>query len=727
MSILRVALDVPLDTFFDYLPRDGPEPPIGACVVVPFGNRQLVGVVMEVAAAPAVPATRLREIVRVVHNVPPLPADLIELLRFCSDYYQHPLGQVVINALPARLRSPRPASTPAPSAYRATPKGMAAEMDLLPRRRIAQRRLLGELRTGRVLAPGEAARIVSRPASALRELVRLGLAEEVESIAAPSSAKPEAAPVLNPAQRDAAAAVSQSLGSFRAWLLHGVTGSGKTEVYLRLLSEVIGRGGQGLVLVPEINLTPELESRFCRRFPGETVVSLHSGLAAGDRLRNWVLAASGRARVVLGTRLSVFTPLPALALIVVDEEHDASYKQEDGLRYSARDVAVFRAKRAGVPVVLGSATPSLESLYNAARARYSLLRLEERAVEHAKLPEIRLVDLRREKVQEGLSEPLLSALAGRLGRGEQSLVFINRRGFAPVLACPSCGWVSPCPRCSSRLVFHLTRERLLCHHCGHAERAPRACPDCGNQDLRPLGHGTQRVEAALASRFPGARIVRVDRDTTRRRKSWEEVLSAVRTGNVDILVGTQILSKGHDLPSVSLVGVLNPDSALFASDFRAAERLFAQLVQVAGRAGRGSIPGEVLVQTQFPDHPLYEALRRHDFDAVAEQLLEERRMAGFPPFVHQALLRAEAPHRERVMNFLTRSKESAPKSEAGITMFEPVPALMARLAGMERGQLLVQCPSRGELQRFLAEWRRRIAALEERHVRWALDVDPLDA
>ncbi len=726
MSVLRIALDVPLDTSFDYLAGEDEPAAVGDCVLVPFGNRKVLGVVMEVAESSAVPLTRLRQIERVVREVPPLPADLIALLRFCSDYYQYPLGQAVINALPARLRSTRPIRSLAEPAYQASEEALRADIEILPPRRIAQRRLLRELKAGRVLTRAAAGKLVSRPGPALQELARLGLAKEVE-VVGPSPDTPEQAPSLNSGQQDAACAISRSLGGYRAWLLHGVTGSGKTEVYLRVLAEVIGRGGQGLVLAPEINLTPELEARFRRRFPAETVVSLHSGLAAGDRLRNWVLASTGRAGIVLGTRLAVFTPLPALALIVVDEEHDASYKQEEGLRYSARDVAVFRAKHAGVPVVLGSATPSLESLHNANRGRYGLLRLTQRAVESAELPVIRLVDLRRERLQDGLSQPLLDAVAARLERGEQSLVFINRRGFAPVLACPSCGWVSPCPRCSGRLVVHLDRQRLLCHHCGHAESVPRACPGCGNQDLRPLGHGTQRVESALAALFPAARVARVDRDTARRRHSWQQVLSAIRDGRIDVLVGTQILSKGHDLPSVSLVGVLNADSALYASDFRAAERLFAQLIQVAGRAGRGAIPGEVLVQTQFPDHPLYQALCRHDFDTVAAELLEERRDAGFPPFVHQALLRAESPQRDRVMDFLGRVRALAPAGNTGITLFEPVPAPMARVAGMERGQLLVQCDSRAELQRFLVEWRRNISALQERHVRWALDVDPLDA
>ncbi len=724
MSIVRVALDVPLPQLFDYLADgvEGCEP--GRCVVVPFGRKQAVGVIVELAAEAQVPAARLRRVARVLGEVPPLPASLMALLRFCSGYYHHPLGQVLLGALPTRLRSPRPQAARADLAYRLT--GRSAE---IPARRVALRRLLQALQEKQALTRAEAARLVSRPGPALAELARLGLIEEAEAprAAAATAVGAAPAPPLTAEQAAVLDEIAAAPAGFSAWLLQGVTGSGKTEIYLRALEQALARGRQGLVLTPEINLTPQLEARFRERFPGVGIASLHSGLAAGERLRHWLDACSGAARIILGTRLAVFTPLPELGLIVVDEEHDASYKQEEGLRYSARDVAVFRAKREGVPVILGSATPSLESLHNAARGRYRRITLTRRAVAEAALPEVRLVDIRAEKPREGLSSGLARAIGERLERGEQSLVFVNRRGYAPVLMCTACRWVSPCPRCAGRLVLHLGDARLLCHHCGHGERIPPACPECGNQDLRPVGEGTQRVESALAQRFPGARIVRVDRDTTRRRNAWEGMLSDIRAGRVDILVGTQILAKGHDFEGVSLVGVLNADAALYSTDFRASERLFAQLMQVAGRAGRGAIPGEVLVQTRFPDHRLYQALARHDFEALARDLLEERRVAGFPPFVHQALLRAEAPHREPVLEFLERAKRLAEGGAPEVTLFEPVPALMSRLAGMERAQLLVQSPSRARLQEFLARWQPRIAALGERRVRWSLDVDPLEA
>jgi primosomal protein N' (replication factor Y) len=726
MNLARVCLDVPLDQLFDYLVEDCDDAGVGHCVQVAFGSKQAVGVILEHAREAGVPASRLKPIGRVLREVPPLPPRLLALLRFCSAYYHHPLGQVVMSALPKRLRSPRPLPPQAETGWRITEQGLAADPAVLPARSVALRRLLGALQGRHSLTRGEAAALVARPSKALAALRDRGWVEPAPPPAAPAPA-PEAPPQLNPEQTAALEAVLGAGAGFHAWLLQGITGSGKTEIYLRLLEHSLAQGRQGLVLTPEINLTPQLEARFRHRFPGVVVASLHSGLAAGERLAHWLDAATGRASIVLGTRLAVFTPLPRLGLIVVDEEHDASYKQEDGLRYSARDVAVFRAKHENVPVILGSATPSLESLHNAERGRYRRLTLTRRAGEAAALPEVRLLDTRGEKLREGLSARLIEAIRGRIARGEQSLVFVNRRGYAPVLMCPACRWVSPCPRCAGRLVLHLKDARLLCHHCGHAERIPAACPECGNQDLRPMGHGTQRLEAALAGLFPAARIARVDRDSTRRRNAWEEMLADIRAGRVDILVGTQILAKGHDFEGVSLVGVVNSDAALYSTDFRASERLFAQLIQVAGRAGRGAIPGEVLVQTEFPGHPLYRALCRHDFDALIEDLLEERRVAGFPPFMHQALLRAEANRAGPVMRFLQRARELAAGRDPAVMLFEPVPALLPRRAGMERAQLLAQSASRARLQAFLADWRPRIARLGERRVRWWLDVDPLEA
>ncbi|HAY09004.1 MAG TPA: primosomal protein N' [Thauera sp.] len=480
-------------------------------------------------------------------------------------------------------------------------------------------------------------------------------------------------------------------------------------------------------LRPEIALTPQLEQRVAQRFAAANVVSLHSALADGARSRGFVQALTGRADIVLGTRLAVFAPLPRLGLILVDEEHDASYKQQEGVRYSARDVAVWRARQRGVPIVLGSATPSLETWYHARSERYALQTLSQRAVA-ATLPAVHCIDTRRLKLDEGLSPGLQAAIGQRLERGEQSLVFLNRRGYAPVLSCPSCGWVSRCPHCSANLVVHLADRRLRCHHCGCDGSIPHACPSCGNQDIQPFGRGTQRIEARLAERFPQARVLRVDRDAARTRAQWEKLLDTIAAGEADILVGTQMMAKGHDFPRLTLVGVIGADASLHAADFRAPERLFQQLMQVGGRAGRGTLPGTVLIQTEYPGHPLYQHLGRHDFDAFARMALQERRSAGFPPFTHQAMLRADAPALDDAVEFLRHARRLAEAlAPEGLRLYDPVPMRMTRLARRERAQLLIEADQRGLLQAFLLSWiemlyRQRTA----RELRWQIDVDPLE-
>jgi primosomal protein N' (replication factor Y) len=444
----------------------------------------------------------------------------------------------------------------------------------------------------------------------------------------------------------------------------------------------------------------------------------------GERCERWLAAFTGDAQVVLGTRLSVFTPLPRLGLVIVDEEHDASFKQQEGLRYSARDLAVFMARQRRVPIVLGSATPALESYHNARSGRFGHLHLSTRPA--ASPPKIRLIETRPARQTHGMSEPLLQAIRERLARGEQSLVFLNRRGFAPALVCGACGWAAQCSRCAARLVWHLRAARLRCHYCGHEEHLPSACPDCGNQDLKGLGQGTQRLEEALAGIFPGARILRIDRDSTRRKRSWQAMRDDIHAERVDILVGTQMLAKGHDFPKLTLVAIVNPDSALFSADFRAAEKLFQQLMQVAGRAGRADLPGEALVQTQFPAHPLYQALLRHDYRAFADELLAERERSGFPPFVYQALLRAEALSERAVMDFLAQAGRRAAGHDKDVTLYDPVPAAIARVAGHHRAHLLVQSSSRGDLQRFLSNWFPALAQKKSDRVRWSIDVDPLE-
>jgi len=542
--------------------------------------------------------------------------------------------------------------------------------------------------------------------------------------AAPASA-PAAQHPLNRGQAAAVAAISPADARFDAFLLHGITGSGKTEVYLAAADVVIARGGQVLILVPEINLTPQLVARVRAARPQASVAVMHSGLAAGERRAAWLAAAEARAAIVLGTRLAVFAPLPALGLIVVDEEHDASYKQQDNVRYHARDAAIWRAHRRGVPIVLGTATPSLETWLAAAEGRYRRLDLVERADPRASLPRIRLVSHSAAQAGEGIGPELRAALAARLERGEQSLVFVNRRGFAPSLVCAACKWDAQCPRCAARLTIHRAPPALRCHHCGHAERLPQACPTCGNVDLVPLGFGTQRLERALAQAFPAARIARVDRDSTRAKGAFAALRADVEALGLDILVGTQMLAKGHDFPRLTLVGVLGADNALYSADFRATERLAALLIQVAGRAGRADLPGEVIVQTDFPEHPAYAALVGHDYARFADGLLAERRVAQLPPIVHAALLGAEAHRRADVDAFLGAAHAAATRlAGADVEVFAPVPALLARRAGFERSQLVVQSAHRPSLQRFLAQWVAALAALPGRRIRWALDVDP---
>jgi len=669
-QIVRVALDVPLHRYFDYLVAGGEHvttADVGRRVQVPFGRRTMVGIIVELPAASDLPSEQLRPIEGVLRDLPGLPDDWLRLAEFCAGYYHAPPGQVMLATLPVALRS-------LPSPKRPRPPARAT-----------------------VRAAGE-----------------------------------QTLPELRAEQQAVLAAIRQAGPGFHSFLLHGVTGSGKTEVYLRLIECSLLAGKQALLLVPEINLTPQLEARVAARFPAVALVSLHSGLGEAARQRNWQAALTGTARIVLGTRLAVFAPLPALGLIIVDEEHDPSFKQQDGIRYSARDLAVFRARQLAIPIVLGSATPSLESWANASgdagRNRYRLLSLRERAVAGARLPLVRRIDTRLDRAEDGLSSALRVALGQRLECGEQSLLFLNRRGYAPVVGCPACGWTSGCPRCAAHLVLHLRDRRLRCHHCGFAVPVTKACPTCGNQNLIAFGRGTQRLEATLAELFPQARVLRVDRDSASTRQQWEALAARIERGEADILVGTQMLAKGHDFPRLTLVGVVAPDAALFAADWRAGERLFAQLMQVAGRAGRAERPGEVLIQTQFPEHPLYQALVEHDYPSFAAVQLAERRQAGFPPYAYQAVLRAEAREMDEALVFLTSARALALElGSAAVTAYDPVPMRLARRANRERAQLLVESGSRRALQAFLSTWQLRLVALKlPAQLSWHLEVDPLE-
>lgn len=727
MNIIKVALDVPVTTLFDYRLVDATIDDVGCRVVVPFGTKRAIGVIVEVVDASSIAPDRLKPALHTLRDSPRLENADLELLKFASDYYHYPLGAAIMGTLPARLRRPRlsTGAVQSPGRFMLTPTGTACDPSNLPARAHLKRRLLALLHE-RAIDAVDARALSARAPRVLKELMQEGLVELDTSISPPPVVpRPlQPAPPLTLEQEQALTAVIADLQRFRVHLLLGVTGSGKTEVYLHAMAAVLAAGCQALLLVPEIALTPQLESLVRGRFPDVPVVTLHSGLNDSERLARWLQAQSGRAGVVLGTRLAVFAPMPQLGIIIVDEEHDGSFKQTDGFRYSARDIAVVRARQYGVPIILGSATPSLESYFNAANGRYQLSVLTQRI--GAPLPRIECVDTRGERLENGLSGRLLQTLDEYLARGEQSLIFINRRGYAPVLMCHSCGWISGCHRCSAQLVLHLRQRQLRCHHCGHIADIPPACPDCGNPQLAPLGQGTQRVEDALAQRYAESTVLRIDRDSMRPRQAWQTMRRRIQVGDVKILVGTQILAKGHDFPHLNLVGVLNADSMLYSADFRASERLLALLMQVAGRAGRGATQGRVLVQTEFPTHPLYEALKRQDYRAFADSLLEERRQAGFPPFLYQALLRAEAPRLATALEFLRAAAVRARSVSAPVTLYDPVPAAMPRRAGRERAQLLVQCESRAQLQQFVAGWHKKLSENRSAPARWAIDVDPLE-
>lgn len=724
MNLIRVALDVPVARLFDYRCEDLTAQ-IGARVLVPFGRQKLIGIIVAKPDFSEVPEAKLKRATSVLDAVPLLGRADLRLLEFAADYYVHPLGAVIMATVPAALRRVR-SREEAPAAYVLTATGVTVDAAMLPPRARAQRDLLALLQRENLIEHGTIAALGPATRKALQRFIAQGWVQATAVLQNKPAVTPApaAGPVLTAEQAAASDSIIAALGTYKPLLLWGITGSGKTEVYLHAIAAALARDAQVLLLVPEIALTPQLESLVIARFPGIPVATLHSGLADGERATRWQAARSGHARIVLGTRLSVFTPLTKLGLIIVDEEHDTSFKQGEGFRYSARDLAVVRARHAGVPVVLGSATPALETYRNAVDRRYQLLTLPDRI--NARPPVISCIDLRHEKTTDGLSAQLIAAIGKRMDRNEQSMVFINRRGYAPVLMCGSCGWMSDCRRCSAKLVVHLRDRRLRCHHCGHDSAVPSACPECGDADLAPVGQGTQRIEAALAKQFPKARILRVDRDTTRRKEAWQDMRSRIRERTVDILVGTQILAKGHDFPHLNLVGVVNADGMLYSNDFRAAERLYALLTQVAGRAGRGDQQGEVLVQTEFVDHPLYAALRDQDFDAYARSLLAERRQAGFPPYVHQALLRAEARTVDTALEFLAHAARSARRLKPAVTIYDPVPANMMRKSGRERAQLLVQSPSRVDLRAFLNAWRPQLAEAASTAARWSLDVDPAE-
>jgi primosomal protein N' (replication factor Y) len=718
----------PLYRSFDYrAPASLGEQPVeaGVRVVVPFGRRQLVGILLATKAHTDVAPQRLKSALQILDSQPVFTTELLRLLRWTAGYYHHPIGETLATALPVLLRRPGKATVSVASVWQLSEAGRRQLERGLPR---APRQLsvLNQLNTHPGGLPREALAV---PAAVLKTLQQKGWIDRREASRehAPDIADPSPPRLsLTEPQEQAVAAVRAALHSFRAFLLEGVTGSGKTEVYLRLIEPLLRENRQVLVLVPEIGLTPQLIDRFRRRFTVDIAV-LHSGLNDSQRLHAWQQAADGRALLILGTRSAIFTPLKNPALLIVDEEHDSSFKQQEGLRYSARDLAVWRARKLDIPVVLGSATPSLESLYNVEQGRYQQLLLPERAGP-ALAPRMHLLDLRGQPMVDLLSSTLQEAMDAHLKAGGQILLFLNRRGFAPVLLCHACGWVSECRRCDARMTLHQQRGELRCHHCGSRRRVDAFCPSCGSSELLGIGEGTERVEQALQERFPDHPVLRVDRDTTRRKGQLEGALAEAQAGKARILLGTQMLAKGHHFPNVTLAAILDADQGLFSSDFRASERMAQLIIQVAGRAGRSDKPGEVLIQTHHPDHPLLLQLVEQGYPAFAQAALEERRETQLPPYTSMALLRAEATSGEHPRAFLQRARELAEQlSSHGLQLWGPVAAAMERRAGRYRAQLLVQSMERPALHQLLTRWIPQLETLKEaRRVRWSIDVDPLD-
>nr|WP_314565527.1 primosomal protein N' [uncultured Pseudomonas sp.] len=732
--ILRLALPSPLRRLFDYLPPKGvveEQLRPGVRLRLPFGRREVVGVLIEVARETEVPPDKLRAALQLLDERPPLPSALFELCQWSAQYYQHSLGDTLSWALPALLRQGEPAERRLQRFWIAQPEARPEDPRLAraPRQREA-------LRTLR-----------QHPHGVLHELLgQLGLVKDsLDLLQAKGLVTVEtryhqptrhqgswlaqAELPLNNEQRLAYEAVRAGSG-FHCHLLEGVTGSGKTEVYLQLIRATLEAGRQALLLIPEINLGPQTLGRFEQRFNAR-IALLHSALTDRERMDIWLAARDGELDIVVGTRSALFTPLKHPGLIIVDEEHDASYKQQEGLRYHARDLAVVRARLDNLPVVLGSATPSLESLHNAEQGRYAHLRLSLRAG-GAQPPRFERLDVRSRPLDSGLSQPLLKAMGATLERGQQVLVFLNRRGFAPTLLCHDCGWLAQCPRCDARMTYHRGSGELRCHHCDQRQTPPRHCPSCGKLDLRPVGAGTERAEERLQLLFPDVPVLRIDRDTTARKDALAKLLKIIHSGTPCILVGTQMLAKGHHFPKVTLVAVLDADSGLFSADFRASERMAQQIVQVAGRAGRAEEPGLVLIQTHLADHPLMVQLAEEGYPAFARQALQERRAAGLPPFAYLALLRADAHRQDQVENFLEAAYHVAEGLAVNLALPQvellgPVPAPMERRAGRHRAQLLLQSSSRAPLHRLLGIWVVQLESLPEaRQVRWSLDVDPID-
>ena len=734
-GILQVAVPSPLPQTFDYLlpvncsvERIAP----GMRVRIPFGRSQKVGVVVALASDSRIDRTRLKPVLELLDDDAILPAEIQSLAQWASRYYHYPIGEVLSATLPTLLRQGDPAKTTGEKVWSLNKAGIATDPLTLKRapRQLALLQLLQQ--SDKPLTAGELDIQLENWRGIMRNLVDKGWIEiQQQTTLLTPTTETSCAPELNAAQQSACDAIHNALGGFQSLLLDGVTGSGKTEVYFSAVEQVLQAEKQALILVPEIGLTPQLLKRFQQRF-AVPIALLHSGLNDKARMNSWLQARAGDAPIVIGTRSAVFTPMKNLGIILIDEEHDLSFKQQEGFRYHARDVAIRRAQQAGIPIVLGSATPSLESLHNARQGRFQHLTLPERAG-NAVHPRIRLLDVCQQKLTEGFSSMMLQAIQHHLDKGQQVLLFLNRRGYAPTLICHDCGWLANCQRCDAHMILHKSRHLLRCHHCDSQRRIDSQCPDCGSVDLRPLGQGTERAAEALSELFPNNEIIRIDRDSTRRKGALQTLLKQVENGRGQILLGTQMLAKGHHLPNVTLVGILDADQGLFGLDFRSSERMGQLIIQVAGRAGRGDSRGEVLIQTHHPEHPLLNSIIGHDYSRFASDLLNERSQALLPPYRHIALLRAEASSRDMPNEFLSAARDMGfqlPNTQGAhcpAELLGPIPAAMEKRAGRYRAQLLIQTDNRALLHNFLHHWLPQLSQLPQaKKVRWSIDVDAME-
>ena len=729
MNYHRIAVNVPLSD--GLLTYSHSEPlPQGTRVLVPFRNKTVVGIVWETDIAPDMDTARILSVQTAFMEEKPLPQSWRDLLAFTSRYYHYPTGQAVFAALPQGLKETRAVEMPQPPLFYALNEAGRAQTP--PPARFNKKAALWDALLSGGMTMAALKQVNAQAAKLIEDWAEQGWIETTEA------AKPvlrsyhgqasHSEFVLNADQQKASDEIQTAFGKFQPFLLYGITGSGKTEVYFDAMAKVLAQGRQVLFLLPEINLTPQLLKRVENRFADVPTAVLHSQMAAGKRTQDYLRAMLGQAKLVIGTRLAVFTPLPDVGLIVVDEEHDGSFKQDNELRYHARDLAVWRAKQSGCPIILGSATPSLESWHKAQSGAYRLLQLTERAHASAQLPQVEILNVGRLKLDNGFSPQALQLLKQNFEAGGMSLVYLNRRGFAPALFCGDCGHTFGCPNCSAKMVLHQRARQLRCHHCDHRESVPYKCPDCGNQDLTAVGHGTQRVEETLRAFLPKAAVVRVDRDSTAHKNDWADLYRRIADNEIDILVGTQMLAKGHDFARLNLVIVLNADGSLYSADFRAPERLFAELMQVSGRAGRADKPGKVLIQTQLPEHPVFAAVKAQDYAVFAENELNERQMFAMPPFGFQAAVRADAPHVADAMEFLNAAKETlAPLLPESVSQFGAAPMLMVRLAERERAQIFLESTSRQDLHRAVSLWVQVLQQNRDGKIRWSVDVDAQEA